>query len=225
MKVEKEEFTPKKLFVILVELVLLFMLAVIVVGVLQQFVLSPMMVKGSSMSPTIRSDGDKVYVYRNTDNIEKGDVIVFYRPLDGINVESENPASKKKTFTEFIRALPIVGGKITVGHEEDDNSGSNYKCLIKRVVGCPGDIVEFVDGELYVNHIKEERFEYKWDKVKIGDTYDGNYSHTLTEGEYFVLGDNRGNSYDSEDFGPITESMIYGKVVVLITDGSVKTSF
>lgn len=225
MKAEREEFTPKKLFLIIVELILLFILAIVLVGVLQQFLISPMMVKGSSMSPTIRSDGDKVYVYRKSDKIEKDDVIVFYRPLDGVNVESENPASKKKTFTEFIRALPIVGGKITVGHEGEDNNGSNYRCLIKRVVGCPGDTICFLDGELYVNNVKEERFEYRWDKVKVSNSADGNYVHTLTEGEYFVLGDNRGNSLDSEDFGPITESMIYGKVVLLVTEGSWKTNF
>ncbi len=37
---------------------------------------------------------------------------------------------------------------------------------------------------------------------------------TLKEDEYFMLGDNRGNSYDSEEWGPIKKSDIMGSPVL-----------
>lgn len=212
--------TPRKLFIIIIEVILVFMIALVLVGVIQQFVITPIRVSGSSMAPTIRESGDKVYVYRCTKQYAIGDVIVFYKPISGANDESTNPSSKKTTFTDFLQGLPIVGKKIHASEGDTDSSG-NYKAIIKRIVACPGDTVSFVNGELYVNGDKETRFAYKYSTVGVGD----NYQHTMEKGEYFVLGDNRGDSVDSEDYGPIQESMIYGKVVLLITDGKYKTNF
>lgn len=212
--------TPRKLFIIIVEVILIFMIALVLVGVIQQFVITPIRVSGSSMAPTIRESGDKVYVYRCVNQYKIGDVIVFYKPVSGVNDEATNPSSKKTTFTDFLRGLPIVGTKIHASESETESDGG-YKAIIKRIVACPGDTVSFVNGELYVNGDKEARFAYKFSSVGVGD----NYQHTMEKGEYFVLGDNRGDSIDSEDYGPIQESMIYGKAVLLITDGKYKTSF
>lgn len=70
-------------------------------------------------------------------------------------------------------------------------------------------------------------FTYKYQSYYItyGKIVDNKLEDTMEKGEYFVLGDNRGDSVDSEDYGPIQESMIYGKVVLLITDGKYKTKF
>jgi len=215
----EESFTPRKLLILIIELILLFIIAVTIVGVLRQFVITPLAVKGSSMAPTIHEEGDKVYVYRQAKNLEKGDVIVYYRPPTGeANDESLNPSSKKVTFSEFMQNLPILGVKVTVNDERE--SSENYVAIIKRIVACPGDTVSFVGGELYVNNVKEDKFIYKWSSVGVGN----NYTHTMQEGEYFVLGDNRGNSIDSEDYGPIKSSQIYGKVVLLVSGGKLKTN-
>lgn len=214
----EENFTPKKLLIIIVELILMFILAVVVVGVLRQFVITPFGVSGSSMAPTFRDKGDKVFVYRQVKTLKKGDVVVFYRPpLGEDNDESLNPASKKVTFSDFMRNLPILG--VTTSTSDDESDG--YVAIIKRVVACPGDTVSFVDGELYVNNQKEETYIYKWTPPKVGN----GYTHTMQEDEYFVLGDNRGNSIDSEDYGPIKRSQIVGKVVLASASGKLKTKF
>ena len=44
----------------------------------------------------------------------------------------------------------------------------------------------------------------------------GEFSDTMGENEYFVMGDNRNNSTDSRFFGPIQKSDILGKVVIQI---------
>ena len=214
----EEVFTPKKLFILIVELILLFILAVTIVGLLRQFVVTPLYVSGSSMAPTIRDSGDKVYVYRQAKEFKKGDVVVFYRPPTGEeNDESLNPSSKTVTFSEFMRNLPILGVKVNVTDEEEHSA--SYVAIIKRIVACPGDTVSFVNGELYVNNMKEETYVYKWLSPKVGK----GYTHTMQEDEYFVLGDNRGNSIDSEDYGPIKASQIYGKVFLLVSNGKLKT--
>ena len=82
--------------------------------------------------------------------------------------------------------------------------------IIKRVIGLPGEKIEYRDGSLYVN-----------DK-EVEDPYINNYSMTenlsitIPEGEYYVLGDNRHNSLDSRTFGTFDKKQILGKTDLII---------
>jgi len=40
------------------------------------------------------------------------------------------------------------------------------------------------------------------------------FPYVLKADEYFVLGDNRGDSYDSRNFGPVTKGEIAGRVIL-----------
>ena len=81
--------------------------------------------------------------------------------------------------------------------------------IIKRVIGLPGEIIEYKDNILYVNgeEVKEE-FEHEithnFKLEEIGHD-------VIPEGYYFVVGDNRGNSLDSRKIGLISKSQIRGK--------------
>lgn len=85
------------------------------------------------------------------------------------------------------------------------------KLMIKRIIGLPGDKIEYKNNKLYIND-KEVVEEFK----KTGNTTDYNIeklgSNTVPENSYFVLGDNRENSEDSRVFGFITKDEIVGKV-------------
>ena len=75
--------------------------------------------------------------------------------------------------------------------------------IIKRVIGLPGEEVEYRDNQLYINGKKVK------DKYASQETED--FSEVVPKGEYFVLGDNRTNSLDSRVFGTFKEKDILGK--------------
>lgn len=78
---------------------------------------------------------------------------------------------------------------------------------IKRVVAIPGDTVQIKDGKLYVN---EEEIKSTFPDMEYSGVAENKI--TLDESSFFVLGDNRNNSNDSRQLGPISFSHIIGIV-------------
>ena len=79
--------------------------------------------------------------------------------------------------------------------------------LIKRIIGLPNDKIKVENGKLYINN-KEVKENYI-------NSYTASYDFdeiTLKDNEYFVMGDNRYNSYDSRNFGTIMKNNIIGRV-------------
>lgn len=81
---------------------------------------------------------------------------------------------------------------------------------VKRLIGKPGDTIEFVDGQLYRNG------EAIGEPQTIPDDGD-NYTVTLGEDEYWLLGDNRPRSADSRTFGTVHSSDIVSQVWMTVT--------
>ena len=90
-----------------------------------------------------------------------------------------------------------------MSQNEVNDQGTVY---IKRIVGTPGDQVNIQsNGSIFVNDIELEIKNVN--KTNNGDTFD----IKLSENEYFLVGDNRENSFDSRMFGPILRDRIIGK--------------
>ncbi len=81
--------------------------------------------------------------------------------------------------------------------------------LIKRIVGLPGETIEYKNNKLYVDGEQvAENFDRNADTedFKLEDIgYD-----VIPEGKYFVMGDNRTNSTDSRIIGLVDEDQIKG---------------
>jgi len=94
---------------------------------------------------------------------------------------------------------------------------SETQDFIKRVIGLPGDTVMLKDGELYINDKRLDESDYLSSTVYTngGEYLKEGESKTLSEGEYFVCGDNRPHSSDSRVFGPIEEDAIKGKAWIV----------
>ena len=89
--------------------------------------------------------------------------------------------------------------------------------LVKRVIGLPGETLKYVEGQLYINgEPVEENFISDEVKKQTLTRYGNDIKEiTLKDNEYYVLGDNRGNSTDSRYFGPIEKSQIKGVGMML----------
>ena len=122
-----------------------------------------------------------------------------------VNGASMNPTLNDKDIMLLdeisYRFFDVERFDIVVVKEEDEY-------LIKRVIGLPGEVVEYKNDKLYIDgkYVKED-FKHK-------ETFD--FSTTLGKDEYFIMGDNRTNSTDSRVFGPISRDKIMGKTSLTI---------
>lgn len=91
---------------------------------------------------------------------------------------------------------------------------ADTKYLIKRVVGLPGETIEFKDSILYING-EPHKENYLNGDVKTNDFSLNDLGFDkIPEDMYLVLGDNRGDSLDSRDpkVGLIPKKNVIGQV-------------
>lgn len=108
------------------------------------------------------------------------------------------PFTEKDDWRPF--GTPQAGDVVVFKFPQDQN-----RDFIKRVVAIPGQTVEVRGGKVYLNGIQQN--EPYLDQAP---TYD--YGPvTVPEGQIFVLGDNRNNSYDSHSWGLLDQSLLIGR--------------
>lgn len=89
--------------------------------------------------------------------------------------------------------------------------------IIKRVIGVPGDTIDIHDGAVYLNGERQNEpytnGQSTYPLQEFAPFLKGplSYPYTLNEGEYWMMGDNRGNSLDSRYFGPIARKEMTSK--------------
>ena len=103
--------------------------------------------------------------------------------------------------TAYLTKNPKRFDIVVVRLEDED--------IIKRVIGLPGEVIEYKDNTLYVNGKKVE------EKVKGLNTADYK-SEKIPADYYLVMGDNRAQSADSRRFGCIPLENIESKVWIRV---------
>jgi signal peptidase I len=163
--------------------------AFIVSSIIGIFVFQPYKVDGHSMDPTLH-DNERVYVSKLSHTFS-------YLPDYGDIVIIDSRVDRGRTFKDYIVENPILQLILNT---------NDHFFYIKRVIGKPGDILEFKNHKVYRNgkaltepYIKE-MMDYESDK-----------KWTVPANHIFVMGDNRNNSEDSRMIGYIPLDHVLGK--------------
>ena len=153
-----------------------------------------------------------------------GIVVKFIGVTYSVSGDSMYPTFKdreKVVVSKISKTLDhIDNGDIVVFKEDKDRD------FIKRLIGKPGDKVEYKGDQLYVNNKKIDEPYLKYNKehkngkyltgsFKSSDLQNANGETKIPKDKYLVLGDNRQNSLDSRfpQVGLIHKEQIVGKVV------------
>jgi len=175
-----------------------------IVLVLRSFIVEPFQIPSASMVPTLQI----------------GDFILVNKYAYGLRL----PVTRTK--------IADIGtpqrGDVMVFFPPNDN-----RYFIKRVVGLPGDHIQVLENQLFVNgqameqgaadvsysagygyEIVEENLEgveHLVRKRRSPTSLGRSVTVVVPEGHYFMMGDNRDNSSDSRVWGPVPEANIVGK--------------
>jgi len=181
-------YTPqavsKKPLGCLIEIAETLILTIVIFWLIQTFVTQPFRVEQESMRTTLEPD-QYVLVDKLTprfDSYSRGDIVVF------------SPVTREGECTNPI----------------DEDAFTDNTPYIKRVIGEPGDLVELIEGGVYVNG---EQLDEPYVRGIDTRTLDDVSTWVVPDGRLFVMGDNRDNSIDSrsEQIGMICSNDVVGR--------------
>jgi len=135
-----------------------------------------------------------------------------------VDGDSMLPNFETDQFIIVSRLSYVLGdperGDVVVFHYPEDPE----RDFIKRVIGLPGETVTIWGGRVYIDGklLDEPYIEDQYRDTFCNNRYRelGECEWVVGEDEYFVLGDNRNRSKDSEDFGPVNRKFIVGRAFV-----------
>ena len=98
--------------------------------------------------------------------------------------------------------------------------------LIKRVIGLEGELIEIIEGRIYITQSESSSRQLLVEPYLASTTYTRGFDNTdlcekatensclIPDNHVFVLGDNRDGSRDSRFFGPIDENTVVGRAFI-----------
>jgi len=203
--------------------------ALVIALIIRSFLFQPFFIPSSSMEPTLLV-GDRLFVAKYSYGYSKH------------SLPFSPPVSKKRIFEK----KPKRGDVIVFKTPADDRTD-----YIKRLIGLPGDRIQFVDGSLYLNKNKILRKKANFPQhINCGsyqlevnsyieslpngksyltvynkeDTMVNSDEYIVPDGYYFFLGDNRDCSKDSRyltSVGYVKAENLVGQAKILFFSNNV----
>ena len=191
----------------------------VLVSLFMTFIIFPVANKSDSMSPDIPA-GSYEFVSPLLKNPERGDVILLQNYKVG----------KMSPFKRILRTISLF---VTVHKWQpfEENPVSGTRPVLRRVVGLPGDTIYIDRYVVFIKPAGQSHFLTEFEltnsrynaKILVPPAlWDSDLGArasisqiTLGNDEYFVLGDDRLSSADSRIWGPVKQSSILGRALVL----------
>jgi signal peptidase I len=124
--------------------------------------------------------------------------------VSGLSMEPHIRSGEYVLINTFAYRLghPRRGEIVAFRHEGDARA-----VFIKRVIGLPGDRIQIIHGQVYLNSAKlDEPYVEHTDDRSFGKT-------TVPPASVYVLGDNRAESEDSRFFGSVGDDRLIGRAL------------
>jgi signal peptidase I len=180
---------------------------ILAVLVLRSFIVEPFRIPSGSMMPTLLP----------------GDFILVNKFAYGLRL----PVLNTKIWDA---GSPRRGDVVVFRYPEDPTVA-----YIKRIVGLPGDRLEYRNKQLYINgepmpqsvlpadnavvmqgeELRLEEIDNVSHNILVKAGKGMSWSYVVPEGHYFALGDNRDNSRDSRFWGPLPEENLIGEAFLI----------
>jgi signal peptidase I len=206
--------------------------ALIIAVLIRSLLFQPFYIPSSSMEPTLLV-GDRIFVSKYTYGYSKHSF----------------PFSPDISNERFFSKLPNRGDLVVFKTPADNRTD-----YIKRLIGMPGDTIQFIDGEIFINNKKILREQVENKKIiRCGnflletntyiETLPNGFKHLVVykkkgslqntkifkvpEGHYFLLGDNRDCSKDSrylDSVGYVNNINLVGEAKLIFFSNDTKES-
>jgi len=167
---------------------------------IKTFVMQAFYIPSGSMLPTLEI-GERILVEKVSYRLggpDRGDVVVFERSL---NPAIPSPHEDDSVVEDVVNAFKSLFGWPTGGEQD----------YVKRVMAVGGDTIESREGVVYVN---DEAVDEPY--LPKGVVTSDFPPQRIPMGQIFVMGDNRGSSDDSRNFGPVPEDEVVGRAFLSI---------
>lgn len=93
----------------------------------------------------------------------------------------------------YLFSEPERGDVVMFDYPDDESL-----LYVKRIIGMPGETIEIIDGKVYIWEDSTGESKTLLEEPYLKEEPTGSYGpYTVPEGCYFMLGDNRNNSFDS----------------------------
>ena len=221
----------KKIINAIIENVQTLLIALLIAILIRSLVIQPFYIPSSSMEPTLLV-GDRIFVSKYSYGYSKHSF----------------PFSPNVTDKRFFSKIPLQGDLVVFKTPADNRTD-----YIKRLIGLPGDEIQFINGDLYINQkIVKKRVTQIPNKIRCGkftletnsfiETLPNGVEHLTTysskgtlqntkkykvpENHYFLMGDNRDCSKDSrflDEVGYVKDLNLVGKAKIIFFSNDTNT--